>query len=1507
MMPRVRDFLLFFLFLIPVLLISGESMTDTKSEHDKNIISFFHFNEGVAVDSMGRATISLGPSAKIVDEGRLGGAIFLSPRGAETEPKTVVKIPEGKLLSESFSIDFWVKIVSKSPVLGRPMYFLSTPNLYFRYSVDRQTLQFGIQTSNGWVGVEAPKSEVNVVPDRWFHLMGTSDGTEIRFYVDSKLQARASISNPRPLGDFVIGSCGWSNRTTEEMEGLIDELRFSILPVGPSIESNSPVADKKVEKTTPSEPIAKTGNQDTPFVCIPKTFEKPSIDGYPFGKVWEKAVWVGNPVYLNQKEITDKLRMYIGILWDDEALYVGFRNYLTRPPLTVTTSGGDDGLERDDAVEVTLQIPEFKIPPNIRDRDRDKPVQFKLNCEGLRDDAIGFDFSWNAKWEGAVRKRGNEWYATFRIPFSNFGVNPKIGDRWGANFAGFLVGYDYRGFLWSPVATGHHHTGPFGTIEFGGPDTPGNSIGDIKVELSSIKVAGTLASTGIARMVLLPASESEGKNTMLGNVIAIFDEDSKHAVAQSITKIDTPGIWTLSVDKVPSGSYIAKIILIDSNGRLLNMDIKPVRITRSVEVDILKYPVAGSASAKVSVYNMGKPWVSPEYIELKVMDPSGKIIHTIKEKAPSKLGTPVIIPMGKLKNEEIYTVDVKAISADGADMICDTVKFSLPPRPHWADTDAGKLNGKILKPWIPIEIQNTALSCWGRTYDIGNSLLPVSIISSGHKILAEQIRIVVGSRHKENILTTATYPPKISISNTGDIATFKTRGESDICNLDINGSMEFDGFMLFNLSVKPKMEVDRFIIEIPIDNELARYMEPLPGGNPREPVGKIPEQGISMGPVNTLWICNEYAGLFFGCDSTQYWKAPQNKAIEIVRDGRYTLLRLNFYLAETGFTEERSYRFYLQATPIRPYNPDRYEKQQVIHGLQWGQNVTPLEDDTVRSLSTGNIFSEPEGVFEIIVRNKNNLKAITEIENWDHWCMDEKILSITSKDGQINLLYSKLHGGLIILETPWGNLGLKNNALWMPDETHRLVFTWGNKLRFYVDGKLQGELDVRGLPLSNATINLGSVSARYDLLCLRIRKKVEPETFGEINTIQKTDDTLLFVEGPINLRSTARTVLTKAKEMGADIGIFFEHWCHIQNGGRSKYEPALKNFIEDAHRIGLKVILYFGFEIADVPDHKDIIDECKSLINQSPNYYAPQKQNTWWVSYGSPYQEYLLYNMKRLRDEIGIDGVYLDGTLGLGLSDNPAFGCGYMDEQGKRIPTIPTLRIREFAKRMNNLFLQEHDGFIMAHLGMVPPTMGFASIIYLGEHVGFLNVPWKSVMDIIPLDVAKAKYSGLNTGVPMELCIQNMWPHLRSIRPSWFERASAWADLHRITINVLLENPMANEGLKELDKNSKFAEFGVDKAEWIPYWEIDKRNICSSDNIKMSIHRRDDGAMLCVVANISGEDISGVINFSAWEKITPPKDVVCKEIFTGKEVKMEGNKVYVNIPAYERIILKIEK
>jgi hypothetical protein len=107
-------------------------------------------------------------------------------------------------------------------------------------------------------------------------------------------------------------------------------------------------------------------------------------------------------------------------------------------------------------------------------------------------------------------------------------------------------------------------------------------------------------------------------------------------------------------------------------------------------------------------------------------------------------------------------------------------------------------------------------------------------------------------------------------------------------------------------------------------------------------------------------------------------------------------------------------------------------------------------------------------------------------------------------------------------------------------------------------------------------------------------------------------------------------------------------------------------------------------------------------------------------------------------------------------------------------------------------------------------------------------------------------------------------------------------------------------------RNRRLAEFGADRGEWIPYWETEGLVACEPEALKVSVHRRSDGAMVCAIANPTMQEVSGYVDFSGSAKLSVKTGATCQELVSGQSVRMEEGKVYVTLPAYEQLLVRIE-
>ncbi|MCF7847763.1 MAG: DUF6067 family protein [Kiritimatiellales bacterium] len=127
--------------------------------------------------------------------------------------------------------------------------------------------------------------------------------------------------------------------------------------------------------------------------------------------------------------------------------------------------------------------------------------------------------------------------------------------------------------------------------------------------------------------------------------------------------------------------------------------------------------------------------------------------------------------------------------------------------------------------------------------------------------------------------------------------------------------------------------------------------------------------------------------------------------------------------------------------------------------------------------------------------------------------------------------------------------------------------------------------------------------------------------------------------------------------------------------------------------------------------------------------------------------DFEMHGVKKMVEEYGIDGVYLDVSRAQGCL-NPVHGCGWFDpKQGRRIPTINIKDTREMYKRLYTyLKFSGKDRVVFLH-GVNPASLGFCDVISQGE--SWLHERDKMYGRLTP-DIYRAIVMRNMTGVPFE-------------------------------------------------------------------------------------------------------------------------------------------------------------
>ena len=149
----------------------------------------------------------------------------------------------------------------------------------------------------------------------------------------------------------------------------------------------------------------------------------------------DEPAWAAAPAYSRFTQIDPeegrpaRQRTDVRVLFDDEALYVGYRLHDTEPGRIIARLGRRD-MSLGDSDWVGVMIDSY--------HDHRTAFGFDVNPAGVRRDEIktitSDDNSWDAVWEVATSIDAGGWVAEYRIPFSQLRFSTDSVQTWGIQF-----------------------------------------------------------------------------------------------------------------------------------------------------------------------------------------------------------------------------------------------------------------------------------------------------------------------------------------------------------------------------------------------------------------------------------------------------------------------------------------------------------------------------------------------------------------------------------------------------------------------------------------------------------------------------------------------------------------------------------------------------------------------------------------------------------------------------------------------------------------------------------------------------------------------------------------------------------------------------------------------------------------------------------------------------------------------------------------------------------------
>ncbi|MCC7518453.1 MAG: hypothetical protein IT578_04625 [Verrucomicrobiae bacterium] len=801
------------------------------------------------------------------------------------------------------------------------------------------------------------------------HLAATWTAGLLQLFVDGEKVGELSdpkllLPNVRPgdalfIGDYYHPNWGTQAGMSGEADTLIRDFRlYDKALTAAQIAKLAGVKKKAVSDA--KQAVAARPSVSPPFVVVPRAKTSPKVDGNFSLDEWRDAAAFTGFVNL-MTGLLSELQTTVLLTYDADKFYVAMFSLLpSRADLKVSADARDSQTWNDDSYEVLLD------PANARQTGR----SFHLigNAGNALYDDRDNDASWNGAWEYRSQLQENWrgvglrcWVVEMAIPFASLGrKTPADGERWTANFARtwFLGEQTFTSWI-APPTPKYNTPEAFGALEFRkhAPVCRWITLRDVATGQPTVEgywkspKPGTFALTP-GREFALPAAEQTperwlgeldltGQPTGLLRVAALLrsadSEDSAlHRSAATLYRAEIP----YALDLTPLRVFLSPV---PSREQLL-VDVDPVRHRKSwkdgwrLDLGLFVVPPLGGAARIPPKGGTTNAPVARQSITT-YQPPFAHAVFDTRRLAPGP-----------------YQLVAALRDQTGKVVATQTVPYEKRPRPAWVGNQIG-VTDKVLKPWTPVKVSKRGFNVWGRTYTYDRAHFPAHITSQGVNLLARPIRIAT---IKPNVEKSASREAKNSaparlrvLRSAPAAADFETRTDE----LSVQNRLEFDG-MLWCEATLPAGKVESLALEIPLRPEAATLYHVSRGawaGGAHTP-GATPSSWNSSWK-QCVWLGNENVGLCWFAESDQFWSlADPQRALEIERRAEAPVLRVNFVTKPKTYASAPTFRFGLQATPMRPmpagwrgwqfpsgagYNPEPDNPQRATHAISWWMNWSP--------------------------------------------------------------------------------------------------------------------------------------------------------------------------------------------------------------------------------------------------------------------------------------------------------------------------------------------------------------------------------------------------------------------------------------------------------------------------------------------------------------------------------------------------------------------------------------
>ena len=370
---------------------------------------------------------------------------------------------------------------------------------------------------------------------------------------------------------------------------------------------------------------------------------------------------------------------------------------------------------------------------------------------------------------------------------------------------------------------------------------------------------------------------------------------------------------------------------------------------------------------------------------------------------------------------------------------------------------------------------------------------------------------------------------------------------------------------------------------------------------------------------------------------------------------------------------------------------------------------------------------------------------------------------------------------------------------------------------------------------------------------------------------------------------TKKPSLSKSGLLGGKVSLWFEEWSDYQGYPDLKKLPEVANRSAEAHKNGQQQIVYFNQMLAEnSPGFQEFKADFlvpPGLMWYQRRYEGPGKGVPCYVCCAhGPYGDLLLDGIRKLRDEGGIDGVYMDGTTVPWGCDNPSHpGCdGNSTVTWDGNDETRITGTRNFLKRLRGIFDEKgKPPLLIAHAGggLDLPTLSFCDSYFEGEQLVRYRPDYA-----MPLHKFAVGYCGRPWGWRTDM-IPELWRQQTARLLPW----------------TLLHDAMAGGSSGEFERKI-YADYSDDATvTYFPYWRSQFQINKEQGKILFSFYKKADSTML-IVSNLGWQKQDAVLDLGG---LYPAQDITVRDVATDRLIGLQGSKVSLFLGAHSFAALRV--